>query len=60
MGAVNEDDSPIYDGIKRGFPSGAQDHVTYGRNEPVLSDFHQSIARARSALAAFTSSQENT
>ena len=30
-------------GIQRGFATGAQTHVTFGRNEPALQHFHRSI-----------------
>jgi hypothetical protein len=32
--------------MQKGFASGAQSHVTYGRNEPALIHFHRSIRRA--------------
>ena len=30
-------------GIQRGYGTGAQTHVTYGRNEPALQHFHRSL-----------------
>lgn len=32
-------------GIQRGYATGAQTHVTYGRNEPALQHFHRSLDR---------------
>jgi|SRR5437870_13518639 len=46
MDAVAAEDFPLGEGIQRGFRSGAQDHVTYGRNEPALIHFHRSLRRA--------------
>ena len=40
------EDFRLGEGIQRGFRSGAQDHVTYGRNEPALIHFHRSLGRA--------------
>src|SRR5437867_1744556 len=44
--AVDREDFRLGEGIQRGFRSGAQDHVTYGRNEPALIHFHRSLGRA--------------
>ena len=44
--AVDREDFRLGEGIQRGFRSGAQDHVTFGRNEPALSHFHRSLRRA--------------
>ena len=44
--AVDLEDFRLGEGIQRGFRSGAQDHVTYGRNEPALIHFHRSLGRA--------------
>jgi Ring hydroxylating alpha subunit (catalytic domain) len=44
--AVDTEDFRLGEGIQRGFGSGAQDHVTYGRNEPALIHFHRSLRRA--------------
>ncbi len=44
--AVDREDFRLGEGIQRGFRSGAQDHVTYGRNEPALIHFHRSLRRA--------------
>ena len=46
MDAVDAEDFPLGEGIQRGFRSGAQDHVTYGRNEPALIHFHRGLRRA--------------
>jgi hypothetical protein len=35
--------------MQRGFYSGAQDAITFGRNEPALQHFHKSV---RAALTA--------
>ncbi len=44
--AVDREDFRLGEGIQRGFRSGAQDHVIYGRNEPALIHFHRSLRRA--------------
>ena len=44
--AVDREDFRLGEGIQRGFRSGAQEHVTYGRNEPALIHFHRSLRRA--------------
>jgi len=41
----DREDFRLGEGIQRGFRSGAQDHVTYGRNEPALIHFHRSLRR---------------
>ena len=46
LDAVDGEDFRLGEGIQRGFSSGAQDHVTFGRNEPALIHFHQSLRRA--------------
>ena len=46
LDAVDTEDFRLGEGIQRGFASGAQDHVTYGRNEPALIHFHRSLERA--------------
>jgi len=43
---VEEEDFPIGEGIQRGLRSGAQTHVTYGRNEPALQHWQRSVAAA--------------
>lgn len=44
MQTVLEEDFPVGETMQRGFSSGAQDHVTFGRNEPALQHFHRSLA----------------
>ena len=48
MATVENQDFPVSEGIQRGFASGAQDDIIFGRNEPALQHFHQTL---RSALA---------
>jgi phenylpropionate dioxygenase-like ring-hydroxylating dioxygenase large terminal subunit len=43
---VEGEDFPLAEGMQRGFHSGAQPAVTYGRNEPALAHFHQAVRRA--------------
>ena len=45
MSIVLEEDFPNGENIQRSFYSGAQEHVTYGRNEPALGHYHESIKR---------------
>jgi Ring hydroxylating alpha subunit (catalytic domain) len=45
LGTVNDEDFPIAEDIQRGFVSGAQGHVTFGRHEPARAYFHRAIAR---------------
>ena len=44
--AVDEEDFRLGEAMQRGFYSGAQSHVNYGRNEPALIHFHRSLRRA--------------
>ena len=46
MKVVNEEDFPLGERMQMGFHSGAQDHLTFGRNEPALSHYHAALARA--------------
>lgn len=48
---VEEEDFPTGEGIQRGLLSGAQTHVTYGRNEPALQHWQQSVSSALEADA---------
>jgi phenylpropionate dioxygenase-like ring-hydroxylating dioxygenase large terminal subunit len=48
MATVELEDFPTCEGMQIGFHSGAQDAITFGRNEPALQHFHKSI---RAALA---------
>ena len=43
---VEEEDFPVGESIQRGLESGAQSHVTYGRNEPALQHWQRSVAAA--------------
>lgn len=43
---VETEDFPIGEDIQFGFVSGAQDHVTYGRNEPALAHFETAVSQA--------------
>ncbi len=45
MSVVQEEDFPNGENIQQSFYSGAQEHVTYGRNEPALGHYHESIKR---------------
>ena len=46
MATVDKEDFPVSEGIQRGFYSGAQDAILFGRNEPALQHFHRSIKAA--------------
>jgi hypothetical protein len=48
MATVENQDFPVSEGIQRGFYSGAQEEIVFGRNEPALQHYHRSI---RAALA---------
>ena len=43
---VEDEDFPTGEGIQRGLSSGAQEHVTYGRNEPALQHWQRSVRAA--------------
>ena len=43
---VREEDFPTGEDIQRGLKSGAQEHLTYGRNEPALAHFQNAIKGA--------------
>jgi hypothetical protein len=43
---VETEDFPVGEDIQRGFRSGAQEHITFGRNEPGLHHFHRSVREA--------------
>ena len=49
---VQEEDFPTGEGIQRGFGSGAQSHLTYGRNEPALSYFEERVSQMLGQQAA--------
>jgi hypothetical protein len=46
LATVENEDFPLSDGIQRGFYSGAQDAILFGRNEPSLQHFHKSVKAA--------------
>jgi hypothetical protein len=46
MATVDKEDFPVSEGIQRGFYSGAQDAILFGRNEPSLQHFHKAIKTA--------------
>ena len=52
MATVEKEDFPLSEGIQRGFYSGAQDEVLFGRNEPSLQHFHKSVKAALAKAAA--------
>lgn len=43
---VNDEDFTLAEGIQRGFASGVQPHVTYGRYEAPLQYYHRALAKA--------------
>ena len=43
---VLEEDFPASEGMQRGFLSGAQNHLVFGRNEPALAYFERSVTEA--------------
>jgi hypothetical protein len=43
---VDEEDFPVCLDIQRGLGSGAQTHITFGRNEPALAHYHRNIQEA--------------
>jgi phenylpropionate dioxygenase-like ring-hydroxylating dioxygenase large terminal subunit len=49
MATVESQDFPTCEGMQRGFPSGAQESIVFGRNEPALQHYHRSIATALAA-----------
>ena len=51
MATVESQDFPVSEGMQRGFYSGAQDEIVFGRNEPALQHYHRAIKSALSALA---------
>lgn len=46
MNVTGNEDFALCEKIQRGFYTGAQSHVTYGRNEPGLQHYHRSIKQA--------------
>jgi len=49
MATVEEQDFPTCEGMQKGFYSGAQDAITFGRNEPALQHLHKSVTAALAA-----------
>ena len=43
LATVEGEDFPLIEGIQQGFQSGAQDCITFGRNEPALAHYHKAI-----------------
>lgn len=43
---VEQEDFPVSEHIQRGALSGAQEYLTYGRNEPALIHYHRSLRQA--------------
>lgn len=48
LGAIDED-FVIGEGMQRGYRSGAQEHLTYGRYEQAIAYFHESVNRTLAA-----------
>jgi phenylpropionate dioxygenase-like ring-hydroxylating dioxygenase large terminal subunit len=46
MRTVDAEDFPVCLDIQRGFAAGAQQHITFGRNEPALGHYHRNIQSA--------------
>ena len=46
MDTVEQQDFPTCEGMQRGFMSGAQDAIVFGRNEPALQHYHRGITAA--------------
>lgn len=46
MATVEMQDFPTCEGMQKGFLSGAQEAIVFGRNEPALQHYHRSIAAA--------------
>jgi phenylpropionate dioxygenase-like ring-hydroxylating dioxygenase large terminal subunit len=46
MATVEHQDFPTCEGMQRGFRSGAQEAIVFGRNEPALQHYHRSIDAA--------------
>jgi phenylpropionate dioxygenase-like ring-hydroxylating dioxygenase large terminal subunit len=51
MATVEMEDFPTCEGMQVGFKSGAQNAITFGRNEPALQHFHKSVTAALAAVA---------
>ena len=46
MRTVNDEDFPVCLDIQKNFDSGAQEHVTFGRNEPALVHYHRTLRQS--------------
>jgi phenylpropionate dioxygenase-like ring-hydroxylating dioxygenase large terminal subunit len=46
LDTVEKEDFPLGEDMQRGFHSGAQDRLLFGRNEPALAHFHRSVHEA--------------
>jgi hypothetical protein len=46
MNTVDVEDFPVCIDIQRGFAAQAQQHITFGRNEPALAHYHRSVQQA--------------
>ncbi|MBM3490496.1 MAG: Rieske 2Fe-2S domain-containing protein [Alphaproteobacteria bacterium] len=51
MDVVQSEDFPLGEKMQLGFYSGAQPHLTYGRNEPALTHYHRAIKQALAKAA---------
>ncbi|HKS90218.1 MAG TPA: SRPBCC family protein [Stellaceae bacterium] len=51
MATVENQDFPTCEGMQKGFLSGAQDAIVFGRNEPALQHYHRSISAALAEAA---------
>ncbi len=46
LATVEKEDFPLGEDIQRGFHCGAQEAITFGRNEPSLAHYHRSLKQA--------------
>lgn len=51
LAVVNSEDFPLGEKMQMGFHSAAQEHLTFGRNEPALRHFHESVEAALTGAA---------
>jgi phenylpropionate dioxygenase-like ring-hydroxylating dioxygenase large terminal subunit len=51
LATVQQEDFPLGENIQRDFPVGAQEHITFGRNEPALAHYHRMLDQALSSAA---------
>jgi phenylpropionate dioxygenase-like ring-hydroxylating dioxygenase large terminal subunit len=52
MATVENQDFPTCEGMQKGFLSGAQEAIVFGRNEPALQHYHRNIAAALAETAS--------